>query len=146
MLEVFFSSIVNGTPLIPAPRNPTKARSPRSADPFLSWREMNGFSSASTRYSACRISNAAPARFAELRLRLWARLSVAIVAPPACRRLRPRLLTFVADEVLDHAHGILGRHALWWRGRLLGLLGHAGVDRVHELQDLVVLIDNDPLL
>src|SRR5699024_3852733 len=148
MLEVFFSSIVNGTPLIPAPRNPTKARSPRSADPFLSWREMNGFSSASTRYSACRISNAATARFAELRLRLWTRLSVAIVAPLARRCLRPGRLAVVADEVLDHAHGVLGRHVLGRRrrGRLLGLLCHAGVDRFHELQDLVVLIDNDPLL
>src|SRR5699024_9181512 len=114
---------------------------------FVGCRSMLSFSSASRRYSVCRISNAAPARFAELRLRLWARLSVAIVAPPARRCLRSGLLALVADEVLDHAHGVLGRHVLGRRrrGRLLGLLGHAGVDRVDELEDLVVLVDNDPL-
>src|SRR5699024_11255078 len=139
--EVFFASRVIGTPVPPGTRYPTLAMSPRSFAPFFGWRSIVSFSSASRRYSVCRISNAAPARLAELRLRPWARLSVAIVAPPACRRLRPRLLTFVADEVLGHAHRLLGRHALWWRGRLLGLRGRAGGGRCHELQGRVVLLD-----
>src|SRR5699024_9535244 len=108
---------------------------------------MLSFSSASRRYSVCRISNAAPARLAEFRLRPWARLSVAIVAPPARRCLRSGLLALVAGEVLDHSHGVLGRHVLGRRrrGRLLGLLGHAGVDRVHAREARVVPTENDPL-